>query len=235
MSEDLLFRFSPKSNPADLLFGESEAIPDAEVTVIGTLPGLSGAVQIGRIYQLEVEGAFPGLDGVTTLRYVSETDRPLVAQTEIRHQIAAPLEVGVMSSHVQALRQEVGAQARWETADSRRAGAEVRSEQALPFRSGHASKFTRADPRRTMTAAKHSDMLRDRSRIAAAYPELAVMIHADGHGTPPVKMATWNRLITDLQPGIWMGWKNFYTEDHPPFTPKQTMAVRPTPWFVSYQ
>lgn len=80
-----------------------------------------------------------------------------------------------------------------------------------------------------------SDMLRDRSRIAAAYPELAVMIHADGHGTPPVKMATWNRLITDLQPGIWMGWKNFYTEDHPPFTPKQTMAVRPTPWFVSYQ
>ena len=110
MSEDLLFRFSPKSNPADLLFGEAETVADAEVTVIGTLPGLSGAVQIGRVYQLEIEGAFPGLDGVTTLRYVSETDRPLVAQTEIRHQVAAPLEVGARSSHVQALRQEVGAQ-----------------------------------------------------------------------------------------------------------------------------
>jgi len=80
-----------------------------------------------------------------------------------------------------------------------------------------------------------SDMLANRNLISTAHPELAVMIHADGHGTPPVKMSTWNRLITDLQPGIWMGWKNFYTEDHPPFTPKQTMAVRPTPWFVSYQ
>lgn len=80
-----------------------------------------------------------------------------------------------------------------------------------------------------------SDMLRDRARISTAHPELAVMIHADGHGTPPVKMSTWNRLITDLQPGIWMGWKNFYTEDHPPFSPQRTMAVRPTPWFISYQ
>ena len=87
--------------------------------------------------------------------------------------------------------------------------------------------------RRSCSAAPpDSDMLANRNLISTAHPELAVMIHADGHGTPPVKMSTWNRLITDLQPGIWMGWKNF-TEDHPPFTPKQTMAVRPTPWFVS--
>ncbi|GED96533.1 hypothetical protein [Gordonia crocea] len=80
-----------------------------------------------------------------------------------------------------------------------------------------------------------SDMLANRNRISTANPELAVMIHADGHGTPPVKMSTWNRLLTGLQPGIVMGWKNFYTEDHPTFSPQQTMAVRPAPWFVSYQ
>nr|WP_290714061.1 hypothetical protein [Gordonia sp. UBA5067] len=80
-----------------------------------------------------------------------------------------------------------------------------------------------------------SDMLANRDQINTSNPELAVMIHADGHGTPPVKMSTWNRLTTGLQPGIHMGWKNFYTEDQPTFSPQQTMAVRPAPWFVSYQ
>ncbi|MFT3898855.1 MAG: hypothetical protein QM728_01230 [Gordonia sp. (in: high G+C Gram-positive bacteria)] len=79
------------------------------------------------------------------------------------------------------------------------------------------------------------DMLGNRTRINTGHPELAVMIHADGHGTPPVKMGTWNRLITGLPPNIYMGWKNFYTEDHPTFSPERTMAVKPAPWFVSYQ
>lgn len=80
-----------------------------------------------------------------------------------------------------------------------------------------------------------SDMLANRRQIATNHPELQVLIHADGHGVPPVKMDTWRRLITDLPAGVWMGWKNFYTEDKPTFTPAQTMAVRPAPWFVSYQ
>ncbi len=80
-----------------------------------------------------------------------------------------------------------------------------------------------------------SDMLANRDRIVSDRPELAVMIHADGHGTPPVKMATWNRLVQGLSSNIVMGWKNFYTEDHPTFSPQRTMAVRPAPWFVSYQ
>lgn len=80
-----------------------------------------------------------------------------------------------------------------------------------------------------------SDMLAHRKQIVASHPELQVLLHADGHGVPPVKMDTWRRLITDLPAGVWMGWKNFYTEDKPTFTPAQTMAVTPTPWFVSYQ
>ncbi|ROZ98113.1 hypothetical protein EEB19_16300 [Gordonia sp. OPL2] len=80
-----------------------------------------------------------------------------------------------------------------------------------------------------------SAMLANRERIDTSHPELQVLIHADGHGEPPVKMGTWQRLVTDLPPNVWMGWKNFYTEDHPTFTPSQTLQVRPHPVFVSYQ
>ncbi|MCZ4653007.1 hypothetical protein O4157_16465 [Gordonia amicalis] len=78
-------------------------------------------------------------------------------------------------------------------------------------------------------------MLGQRKNIVADRPELQVVLHADGHGTPPVKMETWRRLLGDLPAGVWMGWKNFYTEDKPTFSPATTMAVAPTPWFVSYQ
>lgn len=80
-----------------------------------------------------------------------------------------------------------------------------------------------------------ADMLGDRTKLNTSHPELAVVIHADGHGIPKVKMATWNRMVTGLPPNIWMGWKNFYKEDKPMFTPKQTLDVRPVPYFISYQ
>ena len=32
-----------------------------------------------------------------------------------------------------------------------------------------------------------------------------------------------------------MAWKNFYDEDTPMYTPQQTYALDPKPWFVSYQ
>ncbi len=80
-----------------------------------------------------------------------------------------------------------------------------------------------------------ADMLGDRRKLDTSHPELAVVLHADGHGIPKVKMGTWNRMVTGLPPNIWMGWKNFYKEDKPMFSPAQTMDVTPTPYFVSYQ
>lgn len=80
-----------------------------------------------------------------------------------------------------------------------------------------------------------ADMLGDRRKLNTAHPELAVVLHADGHGIPKVKMGTWGRMITGLPPNIWMGWKNFYKEDKPMFSPAQTMAVVPVPYFISYQ
>lgn len=78
-------------------------------------------------------------------------------------------------------------------------------------------------------------MISDRERIDASLPELAMLLHADGHGAPGDKMATWTTLQQGLPAGIGMAWKNFYDEDLPTFTPEETYAIEPRPWFVSYQ
>jgi hypothetical protein len=81
----------------------------------------------------------------------------------------------------------------------------------------------------------HVSMLDDRARIDASRDELAVLIHADGFGTAGQKFATWNALHVDPPANIRWGWKNFHDEDQPMFTPGQTVAVTPSPVFVSYQ
>lgn len=79
-------------------------------------------------------------------------------------------------------------------------------------------------------------MLRDREQIDTSHIELAFVLHADGHGSPGDKFATWDTLRQGLSPDYFMAWKNFYDEDFPTFTPEQTYAeVTPRPWFVSYQ
>ncbi len=81
-----------------------------------------------------------------------------------------------------------------------------------------------------------SSMISGRERLDTGHDELAVVIHADGFGTPALKFATWNGLHAGPPSNIHWGWKNFIDEDSPTFTPAQTMAVGPTrPVFVSYQ
>lgn len=78
-------------------------------------------------------------------------------------------------------------------------------------------------------------MIEGRDQVDTSRDEVAVLVHGDGNGTPDLKFATWNALTSSLPPGMWLGWKNFYDEDSPTFTPQETMAVEPPPLFVSYQ
>ncbi|MCK7643053.1 MBL fold metallo-hydrolase [Corynebacterium sp. P6145] len=78
-------------------------------------------------------------------------------------------------------------------------------------------------------------MIRDRETIDLEHPELAFVLHADGHGTAGDKFATFDALRQDLDPRYFIAWKNFIDEDTPMFTPEQTMEITPRPWFVSYQ
>ena len=79
-------------------------------------------------------------------------------------------------------------------------------------------------------------MFPDRENIRTDHPELAYVLHADGHGSPDQKYDTWNVLRQGLDPNFFLAWKNFIDEDMPMFTPEQTYnEVSPRPWFVSYQ
>ena len=79
------------------------------------------------------------------------------------------------------------------------------------------------------------DMISNRPAVVTSYDELKVVIHADGFGSPGAKFNTWNALHLNAPANVWWGWKNFYDEDQPTFTPQQTYAVSPAPVFVSYQ
>jgi hypothetical protein len=64
---------------------------------------------------------------------------------------------------------------------------------------------------------------------------LAIVIHMDGQGTPRDKQQTWNAVTRAAPPGVFFGWKNFFTKDHPMLGPRQTMARSPKPVMISYQ
>ncbi len=79
------------------------------------------------------------------------------------------------------------------------------------------------------------DMISNRTAVVTSYDEIRVVIHADGFGSPGQKFNTWNALHANAPANVWWGWKNFYDEDKPTFTPQETVAISPAPVFVSYQ
>ena len=78
-------------------------------------------------------------------------------------------------------------------------------------------------------------MLEERERIDTSRDELAVLLHADGHGSPGEKFETWETLLAELPEGMAVAWKNFIDEDTPTFTPAETLAIEPAPLLVTYQ
>ncbi|MDI1465229.1 hypothetical protein QEZ54_30095 [Catellatospora sp. KI3] len=80
-----------------------------------------------------------------------------------------------------------------------------------------------------------TEMISSRDDLDTSRDELSFVIHADGFGTAGEKMATWQRVRDEAPSRVWWGWKNFYDEDKPTFSPRQTVEVDPSPVFVSYQ
>ena len=78
------------------------------------------------------------------------------------------------------------------------------------------------------------DMLPDRAAIAAP-PELALVVQMDGFGPQEVKLETWGSITAGAPAGMHFGWKNFFDEDAPMRTPTETVALQPSPVFISYQ
>lgn len=79
-------------------------------------------------------------------------------------------------------------------------------------------------------------MIKGRAKLDMGRPELATVIHVDGQGSQPDKQATWRYLRKKAPTGAFWGWKNFYDEDKPTLTVKQTWKrVKPHPELISYQ
>ncbi len=78
-------------------------------------------------------------------------------------------------------------------------------------------------------------MLRNESQIDTGNDNVSVLIHMDGQGSPGMKEATWQAVISAAPKGVEFGWKNFYVKDTPTMTPQKTMARKPVPVMISYQ
>ena len=57
----------------------------------------------------------------------------------------------------------------------------------------------------------------------------------DGLGSQETKIETWQAITAGGQAGIHFGWKNFYDEDSPVRSPADTLALVPSPVYISYQ
>ncbi|SED96721.1 hypothetical protein [Ruania alba] len=80
-----------------------------------------------------------------------------------------------------------------------------------------------------------TSMITDRSELQTERPEVEVVIHVDGYGTPEAKESTWRTVRADAPDGVYWGWKVFLDEDDPRLRAAEVMQVDPVPDFVSYQ
>ena len=78
-------------------------------------------------------------------------------------------------------------------------------------------------------------MIGGEPRLDTRHGDLAIVIHMDGQGTPHDKQKTWEAVTGAAPQGVFFGWKNFYTKDHPMLSPQDTLARTPEPVVVSYQ
>jgi hypothetical protein len=77
-----------------------------------------------------------------------------------------------------------------------------------------------------------TDMVEDIGRVRR-HPELAMVQHVDGFGTPRQKLATFHAVAQPRR--FTMGFKLFYDEDVRRMQPRAVHAVRPQVRFVSFQ
>lgn len=75
---------------------------DKTVSIVGTLPGLTGPVRVVQGQYATIVGALPGLTGSVAVIYVSDTARPLVAKIDAVEQVALPQPAGAEMQWVDA-------------------------------------------------------------------------------------------------------------------------------------
>jgi hypothetical protein len=90
-------------------------VQDAAVNfdVVGTLPPLTLTATVLPVAELNVTGAFPGLQMIAEAEYRTNTQRPTVGQSATLHQIASKVQVGPSQPQQDAGSAPVGWEAFW--------------------------------------------------------------------------------------------------------------------------
>lgn len=150
-------------------------IYEAEARV--TLPGPSLSAYAGRPNDAEVAATMPGLTLAATARFDSNTERPVVGRTALRHQEAADLRAGSESAHStpNAVRPGVGVQ----HAIAAPLTAWIHAEQPDslgPMRTATGAEHTEADPLRASARSTHAEMMRDRRPAVSTRAREAVRL-----------------------------------------------------------
>lgn len=78
------------------------------------------------------------------------------------------------------------------------------------------------------------DMFTERSDVVIR-PEIAVVVQMDGFGPQNVKLETWGAVTRGGPEGMRFGWKQFYDEDPVVRSAADTIALQPSPVFISHQ
>jgi hypothetical protein len=78
-------------------------------------------------------------------------------------------------------------------------------------------------------------MIRGERELDTRHDDLAILIHMDGQGTRSAKYRTWQSVTGAAPARVFFGWKNFYLQDHPMMSPRQTIARTPGLSMISYQ
>lgn len=90
-------------------------------------------------------------------------------------------------------------------------------------------------PPKVLVIHQFQDGMIRNKRLLKPIPNVEIVLHADGFGTPEQKFVKYDTLVRD-QPIQYGGFKLFYDQDLPLLSPKQVLdRLEPNPAVVSYQ
>lgn len=218
---DLLFRQAPISQPADLLFGEVEDLPDVDVTldatlpdlvvdifcapptfvyVDATLPGLVVDIDVTTITDVLVDATLPGLIVEIDAVYMSQTDRPTVGTTVSEWQTGTTAKVSLREKSNAMDKDRSRKENRWQQAIP--APANLRMEQPHNFkrsRAGFEMHHQDAVPVGTRLNAGYANMLR------GIRPALDTGFQT-GIGLRDSIKTDWQERFRDRRPSLLSAW-----------------------------
>lgn len=163
-ASDLLFE-SPATGSADLVFGGSDPVGPAlvEIAITGQFEPLSVSAGVAMVADVAITGSFEPLTVSASAEYRSNTQRPTVAATSARHQVAIGTQSGATHRQQDASASPAGWAAFWQRATGLTPGVEHRQAGTLK-------------PLRVSTAAQHQDAapMRDSKVFAHQVADRAV-------------------------------------------------------------